>query len=340
MTEASHKSPRGRLFSATISPGSVALGLMSVFSMALLLRNAEIAMRYMGSGLRLCVTTVIPSLFPFMVLSELLIGFQGFRFAGRLLHRPVRALFGLGEDGTCALLLGMLCGFPVGIRCALTLYRSHRISREELERILLFGNVPSSAFIISAVGSSLFGSREFGIRLYVVTLLGAFLIGMIGHRLLRRQERKSASKPYIDPIPLSSEPAPHGIGIFPAAVGNSALAMLRICAFVVFFSALTGTLEYVTAALSLPNEANALLFSLFEMTCGTGRAAACASRFAPYLCAFAVGWSGLSVHFQLMSLCDRESLSFLPYCLAKLCHGVLSVLLLAGSQAILPVSFG
>ncbi len=295
------------------------------FLLALLLRNAEIAMDCMTDGLRLCALTVIPALFPSMVASELLAGSSLCSLLGRCLDRPCRALFGIGGEGGCAVLMGLLCGFPVGTRFALNLYDRGIIDEGELSFLLCFCNNPSSAFLIGAVGVSLFGDRAFGLRLYLFSLITALLTGLLGG--IVRKKRKERPTPS-SRIRLPSA-APRGIALFTSSVGTSAVAMLRICGFVVFFTTLVGTLSHLSAALSLSDTATALLFSVFEMTAGVSHGAACAPKVGRYLCAFAVGWSGLSVHFQMMSLCEDRPLHFFPYFTAKAAQAVMMVLLTA-----------
>ena len=72
-----------------LSIGQLCFGWFSVFCLLLILRNTEIAMEYMTTGLRLCVKTVIPSLFPFMVISELIVSGG----IGSVLIRPFSPLF-------------------------------------------------------------------------------------------------------------------------------------------------------------------------------------------------------------------------------------------------------
>ncbi len=311
--------------------------LGSLFLFLLLLRNAEFAIRHMSDGLRLCVRTVIPSLFPFMVLSELLTQTGAAELVGRLLPRPLRRLFGVSRDGACAVLLGLVCGFPIGAKSAAALYRAGRIDRSELCCVLTFSNIPSSAFLISAVGVSLFGSRAFGTRLYLVTLTSALLTGLVGARWRAKKDSQHAKKsaPPHEAKPPALKKA-GAVACFTDAITSSALALLSVCAFVVFFSAFVGTVESMLQALALPNAAQSLCYGFFELTGGTARAAACASPTAEYLCAFLAGWSGLSVHCQIMSLCADTGVSFRPYLLAKLAQGLLNLPLLFLANAILP----
>lgn len=323
MTDLREKSPKISSRSRH-SAGQLVFAAVSVFSLALILRNSEIAIRQMSIGLSLCVTTVIPSLFPFMILSELIVASGVANGVGRLLKKPFGKIFGISGDGGCAVFLGFFCGFPVGARCALSLYDSGRIDRQELSFLLSFCNTPSSAFLINAVGVTLFDDRSLGLLLYFATMLSAICAGIAGSFLMGMRKRgvspPSASRP--------TAPRQNGISIFTETVGASALAMLRICAFIVFFSAFLGTLEHLVESLALPQALGALLVSFFEMTAGVSRAAACPAPIGEALAAFAVGFSGLSVCFQMIGLCENRPVSFRPYLWAKLFQGLLCVFFL------------
>jgi hypothetical protein len=225
----------------------------------------------------------------------------------------------------------MLCGFPIGTRCALSLYQRGRIDEIELDRILSLSNHPSSAFLLTTVGFSLFGSRVFGIRLYVITLLSSILLHMLRQKILPRR-----SKPSNKTSLQSTEPHVKPIQAFTSAVSGSAIALLHICAFVVFFSVLVGCLEQILNTLSLPKILSTWLFGCFELTGGVQRAASLVPSVAPYLCAWMVGWGGLSVHFQLINLCSDQKSSFRTYFSVKFLQAILNVLLLRLSFFIFP----
>ncbi len=309
--------------------------LISLFALALVIRNSDIAIKYMTDGLRLCAGTLIPSLFPFMAVSDIVVRCGGAELLGKRLRRPMRALFGVSGDGGCAVLLGFLCGFPVGARAAVSLYSDGRISREELERLLTFSNIPSSAFVINAVGISLFGSRSFGVALYVTVLVSAIVTGLLQRLMFKSGNKKG--EPALSEKPSSGEGKKSALGVstLTEAVSSSALGMLKVCAFVVFFNALVGTLGALTDTLSLPESSRALLFGFFELTGGISAAAALPSaKSAAVLVALISGWSGLSVHLQIMSLCPEGEISFKPYLLSKLFQGALCAALMSAYLAL------
>lgn len=298
--------------------------LMSVFSFAVILRNPDVAIKYMTDGLSLCANTVIPSLFPFMAISELLVASGIGKLIGKVFAVPMRFLFGISGAASCAFILGVFCGFPVGAKTAVSLYDRGEVSRSEFERVLTFSNIPGSAFLSSTVGVSLFADKSIGNAMFASVFISALIIGFFGKFIYKYS--KNAAEPFIDTSSTTSQERRFEIKEFTNSISHAAQSMLTVCAFVVFFSAFVGVFENLLASLSLPDTSKALAFGLFEITAGVSRAAALADRqTALLLCAFICGWSGLSVHFQIMSVCTDKNrgISFVPYFLSKLIQGFL-----------------
>ena len=113
--------------------------------------------------------------------------------------------------------------------------------------------------------------------------------------------------------------------------------MLLVCAYVVFFSALLGTVQFLPLVRNLPNAWKAALFCLFEISSGVSHAAASGAGVgAALLTAAAVAWSGLSVHCQILSVCDGTNLSLRTYFLAKILQALLCPLLLFALLTLFP----
>ena len=78
---------------------SVILTTALSIAFLLFLLRTDVAINYMKNGLKLCANTVIPSLFPFMIVSSLLVSSGvGVRIC-RPLSLPARLIFGVGEGG-------------------------------------------------------------------------------------------------------------------------------------------------------------------------------------------------------------------------------------------------
>ncbi len=305
--------------------GQVCFCLLSTFCFLLILRNSDAAIRYMGRGLTLCAVTVIPSLFPFMVISELLVKSGAGEAFGRLFSRLMRWVFGISGAGVSAVILGSMCGFPLGARTAVSLYDENLISKSECEHLLTFTNNPSSAFLITAVGVSVFGNRRLGGILYAVVLGSSLFVGFLARFFLRGRGKPSEHPHHPSGL------RPVGVEIFTSAVSGSAVAMLTVCAYVIFFSALTGALGSMLASDGRLGETGyTLLCGFLELTGGISEAAGHSSSTAALiLTAFVAGWSGLSVHCQVLSLCGGRGLSFKPYFIAKAVQAILAATVMA-----------
>lgn len=292
--------------------------LVCAFFAVLLVYSAECASA-LREGLRLCARSVVPSLFPFMVLSGLLVRFGGTALISRLFSRVCGFFFGIYGEGSVVPVLGAVCGFPTGAFTAYNLYSSGKIGKNELERVLAFSNNPSPAFLISAVGISLFSSARFGTILYVSQLSAAFCVGVIFNVIFHTKKSENPN-----PVP-NSEQSVRASAVFTETVGSSASAMINVCAFVLVFSALSGVLSVIFEKIGAGQTAKTVISGIFEMTCASAEAAKIIPREkGMVLAALVCGFSGFSVHFQIMSLCPSDDISFRPYFLAKIFQGTLS----------------
>ena len=308
----------------------IAFGILSLVAFVLILCRSDIAIEYMKKGLRLCTQTVVPSLFPFMIISELIIKSPAVYKIGRILRRPMNFLFGVSEVGGCAFLLGAICGFPIGARTAVSAYDEGHITKDEVSRLLCFCNNPGSAFVISAIGISLFGSKQLGVLLYACVIISAVIVGIILNLISKKVTNKQDA--FFVYIPQKNDM----ITIFTSAVSSSAIAMLTVCAYVVFFSALIGCINDIMSAIAAPDILSTLIFGFFEMTSGVSTAAKAQSvEGAVILCAAFAAWSGISVHCQIITICSGRGLSYRKYFICKAIQGLICAFLMGVSVKIL-----
>lgn len=314
--------------------------LSSLLSAVLLLSAAAALLRYpqevaqaVRSGLSLCANAVIPSLFPFFVLSALTVELGLAQPLGRLLKGVMRPLFRVDGAGACALVLGWIGGYPVGARTAVGLYRSGQLSRVQTQRLLAFCNNSGPAFILGVVGAGVFSSTWAGLLLYGVHIAASVCVGI----LFRFYGSRDTD------VPLSARKTAVHTATFPsaliAAVTQAINATLNICAFVVLFSAflrlltLSGVLT-LAVRLSAPflhplgidaHSATLLLSGLLEITSGV-TALPSATPVHLALAAFLLGWGGLSVHCQVLSFLADSDISPSTYLVGKAAHGILCAL--------------
>lgn len=124
------------------------------------------------SGLLLWFQVVFPTLFPFMLVSGLMLSGGGLAVISRIFGRLFSTLFATSPNGSFAVIAGFLCGYPMGAKVSADLVRSGRISRDEGAYLLSFCNNTSPIFIMNFIVWKTFDREE----LMIPTLL--ILIGV------------------------------------------------------------------------------------------------------------------------------------------------------------------
>ena len=119
-----------------------------------LLLQPDAAAQAAKNGLLLCGNLIVPALFPFFILSSLLISTGGAARFGRLLSGVMGIWFHQPGTSASALVLGFLGGYPVGAKTVCTLYEEKLCDRTQAEHLLLFCNNAGPAFILGAAGSA------------------------------------------------------------------------------------------------------------------------------------------------------------------------------------------
>ena len=114
------------------------VGAALVLAAAGLVLWPQQSMEAAREGLGLCANVILPSLFPFFVLSGLVVELGLVGYAGRALECVMYPLFRVPGACASALALGFIGGYPVGARTAIGLYEKGLCSKIEAERLLAF----------------------------------------------------------------------------------------------------------------------------------------------------------------------------------------------------------
>ena len=302
-------------------------------------------------GLSISFNVIIPSLFPFFVLSTLMVRLGLTRYFGRALEPIMRPLFHVSGASASAFVLGFVGGYPVGAKTAVSLYESGQIPKVEAERLLAFSNNSGPAFILGVVGVGIFASSRVGLMLYAAHALASILVGILFRRWGARSDKSNAvgsPRTWGEPIQ-----AVRFSQAFVGSVTGSFQATLNICGFVTFFTvfirllflsgvipAAAGLLGALFAQFGLDADwASMLLIGLIELSSGVWslRDVAGYMPSAIAMAAFMLGWAGLSVHCQVLSFIGGSGLSVRSYILGKFLHGGISAALIFLLMRFIPV---
>lgn len=298
--------------------------IFSFIGVLALVLDAGTAASAAAEGIQLCLQTVIPSLFPFLVVGKLFSGSAAAAFTTRLLGPIMEPLFGLPQRGAAAVALGAVGGYPIGARTAADLYRAKELDRESAERLLGFCSNAGAAFLFGMVGG-LLGSMKIAAVLYVIHLLSAVFTGII---LKPRRRSRSASHIVCGPPAASTD--------LPAAVFDSVRAMAMICAYIVLFRVITAFLVR-SLGLWLPPVLTLALSGILELAggcCMLPQLEAAGLRYC--MASFFLAFGSISVLLQTKAVIGPAGLTGRYYLFGKIIQGTIAVLLTWGSMVVFP----
>ncbi len=263
-------------------------GLTAAIGMLVFILDGETALNGARDGVELCIQTVIPSLFPFFVLSIWMTNaLSGFRIA---LLRPLAKLCGLPQGGESLLLTGFFGGYPAGAQCVSSAYRSGMLSQEDAQRVLAFCNNAGPAFLFGMI-TSCFPSIKYVWVLWIIHISSAVLVGVALSQKSTSTTSLSAQKAFD----------------LPSAIHTSLRAIASVCGWVILFRVIIAFLHRWILWL-LPAESQVCLIGLLELSngcCMLAQIADVGCRFV--VCSVILAFGGICVTMQTVSVIGNLS---------------------------------
>ena len=142
----------------------------------MILFDSNCAITGARDGIKLCLYTVLPSLFPYCVLSIL---FRSLitEYSFRWMH-PLERLCFFPEGTGIIFLLGLLGGYPIGAICVEKAVVQRQLSNNNARYLRAIYNAAGPSFIIGILGS-IIKNRRLLFMLIVIQALSAILTNLI-----------------------------------------------------------------------------------------------------------------------------------------------------------------
>ncbi len=243
-----------------------------------------------GKALEFCAKTLIPSLFIYTVLAKAII-------SAPLVQR-LSAKIGLVP---ITLVIGTLCGCPIGAKISVSLYENRQADKRLAEYLCSFSNNASASFVLGFVGNELFGDVFIGIRLLIYQLIASITTAAIMKRIIFGKEGLPKACIALTKRTTLSE-----------SLTDGASTMINIASSATFFIVVSDALSHV---LPMQDSAFAIFKSVLEFSSGCAEASGLESYALP-ITAFALGHCGAAVAMQVKSVVSGK-LSATPYFLGK-----------------------
>lgn len=293
-------------------------------------------------GLQLWSSSIIPSLFPFFVATELLSYTNIVNILGAKLNKFMRPVFNVPGEGAFAFIIGLISGYPVGAKAVCNLRENGQCTKSEGNRLLCFTNNSGPLFILGTIGISFFGNSTIGILLLITHILSCITVGIIlgisdrNHnsdtKLSTYNTHKNKEKKELIPCSLSN------LGeILGKSINNAISTTLMIGGFVIIFSVILSILKNSNLLNILCTFFNFLPFDkkiiygifmgLLELTNGAKQVCTLNSKYITQnivACSFLLGFGGFSIMLQVFSIISKTDLSIKSYLKGKILQGLIA----------------
>ena len=289
------------------------LGVFFLF--VILLSNTRLIGNWVDHGLVVAVKRVLPSTFPYFVLSSILVSSGFCTFLSSAFSGAAR-MFGISPPCICVVLISFICGFPIGASMANDMYEKGLCSADECERLVAFCNFCGPPYIFGVFGTGVMKDGRAGAVVFFVQSVFAVAFGVILGRRAEKTEKKEAEvKAYLNDDNRLSR-------VICSAICKGGQSTVNIIFCIVFFSVICGT---VKSFIPLPEgNASAFLLGALEMSNGISMLVK-SGPLTFFTGCLIIYFSGFSVHLQVISMLS-DGISPKKYLISRLIFAPLCAL--------------
>lgn len=287
------------------------LKILSIIILLLLLTHPSLSFQGASNGLLLWYQTVLPTLLPFMICSNVIVSFNGIHLMTAPFRPLLRRLLRLSDAGCYVLMCGLLCGYPMGAKTCSEFADQGRITASESRYLLSISNHPSPMFLLGYVAAAMDSSIP------VPLVLMAVYLPIIPVAFLSQAAYGIVS------TCVSSTPKEQKPRSFDESMMSSFEVMVKIGGYIMLFSIFA---QFITQIGVIPSEFQAFLLGIVEITTGIQAVSHVFQGFTQgFILCFIICFGGICGLFQTKSVLKNDHLSITHYLFWKLFHSVLSL---------------
>jgi len=308
---------------------SIFIMIILIFCGYEILSESETIMNAVIYSFNIWTNNLFPSLFPFFVLSEILINYGFVELTSELFKPFFKKVFKMNGNAAFVFIMSMLSGFPSNAKYARQLYLDGKLTDKEATKILMFSHFSNPLFILGTISVTFLNNKKLGLIVLFSHYISNILIGIIFRNynpsnnindrfsfknsiLMMHNKRINNNKRFGT--------------IITNALTNSINTLLLILGVVTTFLIITTIIDNNFH----PNLLTKTFISgSLEMTQGLKHVSLLntSSYFKTLLITSILSFGGLSVHTQILSIISDTKIKYKPFLLARLIHVVLSFII-------------
>ena len=260
------------------------------------------------------VNNLIPSMFPFFIISDILISYQIINYIPKVIKKYFSLIFNVGEEEISIFFLSLLSGFPSNARIAKSLYLENRISKESASRALTFTHFANPLFVLSTVGVIFLNNELYGYIILISHYLGNVIIG-----ILSRKMDTNNNINYNANINKSQSFSNALIKAIKSSIDTLLLILGTLTCFLILSS-------LIINRLNINPYSSSLIKGILEMTMGLKSISLLnlSDIYKVVISSMFISFGGLAVHMQVLSQLVDTDISYQPFFIARIFHSIIS----------------
>ena len=288
--------------------------ICSLFFLVNLIIYRNLVFDTVGFSLNIWITSLLPALFPFFIVSDILINYDVIKYFPKVIRNSIKYLFNVSDNGLVIILLSMLSGFPSNARNIKNMYLDKKITKEEGEHLLYFTHFSNPMFILGTIPLILNSNK---ISKYI--LISHYLANIILGICLRKYDRVNDSNT------SNYKEDKHNFGlVLTTSIRKSLDSVLSILGTLTVFLIISTLLINF---FNLDNTSSLLVKSILELTSGLKELGSynLLDKYLFIISSCILSFGGLSVHMQVINELVDTDISYKNYFIGRILQVVLSL---------------
>ena len=262
---------------------------------------------------------LLPSLFPFLLITQLLIEYGFIEIISFFFGKYMNVFFNLPNESSYAFITSLFSGFPSGSKYVIDLLEHNLISEKDANHLIMFTHYANPIFITSTIGIFLLQNQKYSYIILLSHIVSNILVALLFKEKKKRTYKKKKFNEVLKGIYNKKHKS--FIFILTKAILESFKLLISMLGIITFFLIIATLIDKILN----PNTFFKILISSFlEMTQGIKNVSQLALplNLKSAIIGAIVSFSGLSVHFQVKSIIDGSSIRYRNFLLARIVQSI------------------
>ena len=267
---------------------------------------------------------VLPSLFPFMVITLIMIK-SGFAERVSLPLKKITGIFNLPPAAAVCLIISICSGYPAGAKCLLEFYENGSLTKGDMKKLSVLCSTSGPLFIIGSVGVRMLENKSAGWKILLAHFLSVIAVSLLISLLSKKEKREEIRR-----APVSKNLLYDSFygAVISVAVAGGFIAFFSVTARILSDFNFLIVFEKIIALFTDGQSARAASLGLIEATIGCKELSAADGKLTLPLSGFLITFGGASILLQQLAYLCKAGVKPLYFISIKFVQGIACFLIL------------